>query len=102
MTRNTSWPSVKQWAVTAILSPATRFTAKRPPSTLGRTASITARMRPSSTEAHGNGVRAVADLGMGHVFKDECGQGRQSQAHRMGSAVEWPGGGFDPPQVAPT
>src|SRR5450830_133 len=84
-----------------MLSPATRFTAKRPPSTLGRTASITARMRPSSTEAQGRGVWAVADLGMGHVFKDECGQWWQSQAHRMRSAMESHGRGFDTTQVAP-
>jgi hypothetical protein len=46
-TRSTSWPSAKQWAVTSKRSPATRLTAKRPPSTAGSTASITARTPPS-------------------------------------------------------
>ena len=51
MTRKASWPSVKQWPVTCIASPATRLTAKRPPSTDGSTASTTARTRPSPKPA---------------------------------------------------
>src|SRR5688572_2356777 len=54
MHASASWPSVNASACTTMISPTTRFTAKRPQSISGMTLSTTARTRPS-----GPGARAV-------------------------------------------
>src|ERR1700722_3817714 len=87
-TRNLSSPAAKQWASTAILSPAIRLAENRPQSTVGRTASMTARTLPS--------------LATAFPAQNEGRQGRQREAHRFDTAVSAHRDGFDCAQVAPS
>src|ERR1700723_3872589 len=114
-TRILSWPSVKQCASTATGSPAMRLAGNRPPSTRGRTASMTARPLPPAmpTGASGPGAGAGAGVGVflagalrlalatGFPAQDEGRQRRQIEVDRLNAAVRTHGYGFDAAQIAP-
>src|ERR1700735_2062089 len=71
----------------AILSPAIRLAENRPQSTVGRTASMTARTLPS--------------LATAFPAQNEGRQGRQREAHRFDTAVSTHRDGFYSAQVPP-
>src|ERR1700720_1765289 len=61
-TRILAWPPVRQCASTATASPAMRLAENLPPSTIGRTASMTARTLPSLIAAVPSDAGAAAEF----------------------------------------
>src|ERR1700722_12548108 len=90
-TRSLSWPSAKQCASISTVSPAMRLIGKRPPSTAGSTASMTARTRPSI------GLASV----IGSATQKDGRQRRQIEIDRFDATLGDDRYGFHAAQIAP-
>ncbi len=105
MTRSMSCPSAKQCGLRPrSASPATRLTGKRPPSTAGRTASMTARTRPSTAvgDASWAMARRLVLSGIGRrASRNRVESGGSVRRQRMHAAVRAHRRRLDAAEVAP-
>src|SRR5258708_39380894 len=89
----------------ATASPAIRLAGNRPPSTFGKTASITARTLPSATAATVPVVSTVPALrfalAMTFPAQDDGSERRQREAQGFDAAMRTHRGGFNCAQVSP-